>query len=131
MSWQIRCRIVVVAILVVFSVSVHAAVTDPATPGALGDVFVSTGNQVKVFGHAGNSKPDDTITFGTGVTVTASAFDPALNLFVATQLGTIFKVVKIDRSTHLPSDVVSTGLTSIVTSIVFDQDGNFYLGSPS
>jgi hypothetical protein len=130
MSWKIRCRIVVVAILVVFSVSVHAAVTNPATAGALGYVFVSTGNKVLVFGHDGTSKPDDTITFDTGVTVTASAFDPGLNFFVATQMGTIFKVIKIDRSTHLPSDIVNTGLNSVVTSIVFDQDGNFYLGSP-
>jgi hypothetical protein len=109
------------------------AAPPPPTPSewaaapALGDVLVSTGNQVKVFGHAGNSKADDTITFGTGENVTASAFDAGLNLFVATQTG---QVVKVDRSTtHAITPVVS-GLSPAATSIVFDADGNFYLGFP-
>lgn len=100
-----------------------------AAPPALGDVLVSTGNQVKVFGHgSGTITTTKEPPIAIGAIVTASAFDAGLNLFVATQAGT---VVEVDRLTHLPkADPIVSGLSPAPTSIVFDQDGNFYLGFP-
>ena len=86
MSWQIRCRIVVVAITLVLGVSVRAA-TDWFSAPALGTVAVSFDSKVQVFDNVGVID-DVTVTGPSG----GLAFDSALNLLVANTVDDLVKL---------------------------------------
>jgi hypothetical protein len=121
-----RFGVLVFAALMALGPRVYGA--ESAAAAALGDVLVIAGDRIKVFGHGGNLKEiiPPVSEPPLPATATASAFDPSLNLFVTTSDGTLLKV---DHTSHAIATVPIAPLP-LVTSIVFDQDGNIYLGSP-
>jgi hypothetical protein len=132
MSWQIRCRIVIVAIVVVFVIAVqHLAAQLPsenwASSQALGDVIVSFNGAVTVYRNAdGMQKGADIPVEGTNRGI---AFDGSLTLFVTNTTTTpAHQVVKLSpNDPHGPTG--TQGTQANPQSIVFAGDGAYYVAS--
>lgn len=123
MSWQIRCRIVVVAITLVLGVSVRAA-TDWFSAPALGTVAVSFDSKVQVFDNVGVID-DVTVTGPSG----GLAFDSALNLLVANTVDDLVKLAP--GTTHAASTI---GTLPAPRALSIAADGTIYVahsGSPN
>jgi len=130
MPWQIRCRIVIVAIIVAFGTSGHA-VTNWVSAEALGDVAVSFDGAVHVFNNADGLVVDtiDTTSVSqlTG-TNRGLAFDAALNLLVANTTGN--QLVKLSPAhPHTPPQTGGTISTPSPAALAFAADGSVYVAS--
>ena len=135
MSWQIRRRILVVAIVVVALGISGRAVTNWASAEALGDVAVSFDGALQVFDNA-NGQVVDTIDTTTVSQLTGTngglAFDAPLNLLVANTAGS--QLVKLPAAhPHVPPDPPQPG--DIITTptppaaLAFAADGSVYVAS--
>lgn len=96
-----------------------------ASDWRVGDVFVAIGNgQYKVYGNAGNFK--ETISDGQGGLTGGCAFDSTYHLFTTNISNAKVLRYKIDHA----HGVLPGSATGGAGSVVFADNGDFYVGSP-